>query len=82
MLARLEGHPAAAFVFIDNAPLLSRPDAWRDFVEHCAGAAPWVRAHYRETARFGHDHVWLRNDLIGDYDKISPRPEAPAEGDP
>ena len=26
-------------------------------------AAPWVRAHYRETARFGHDHVWLRTNL-------------------
>jgi hypothetical protein len=61
--ARLESDPPAAFVFFDGAPLLSRPDAWDDFSEHCTRAAPWVAQHYRETAQFGHDHVWLRSDL-------------------
>jgi hypothetical protein len=60
--ARIEARPPAAFVFFDGAPTLSQADAWDDFEAHCAGAAAWVRAHYRETARFGHDRVWLRLD--------------------
>jgi hypothetical protein len=63
LLARLEARPPAAFVFLDQSPLLSEADAWDDFEGHCTRAAPWVRAHYRESARFGHDHVWLRADL-------------------
>ncbi len=63
LLTRLEAQPPAAFVFLDNSPLLSEPDAWKDFASHCRRAAPWVRANYRETARFTHDHIWLRADL-------------------
>ncbi|HEY8041684.1 MAG TPA: hypothetical protein VIF15_17885 [Polyangiaceae bacterium] len=63
LLARLEAHPPAAFVFLDASPLMTRTDAWDDFETHCFQAAPWVRARYRESARFGHDHVWLRLDL-------------------
>jgi len=51
---------------MDGVPLLSQADAWRDFEEHCPKAAPWVAARYQETARFGHDHVWLRHDLARD----------------
>jgi hypothetical protein len=63
LAARLEAHPPAAFVFFDGAPLMAEADAWDDFDAHCTRAAPWVRDNYRESARFGHDHVWLRNDL-------------------
>jgi hypothetical protein len=60
LLQRVRERPPAAFVFIDNSPLLSEVDAWDDFEAHCARTAAWVRAGYRESARFGHDHVWLR----------------------
>ncbi len=63
LLARLEARPPAAFVFMDGVPLLSVSSAWDDFEAHCERAAPWVRARYRETARFGHNHVWMRDDL-------------------
>jgi hypothetical protein len=72
LLARLQAHPPAAFVFLDQSPLTSEYDAWADFEAHCGLAAPWVHAHYREAARFGHDHVWL---------EIYRVPEAPAAGD-
>jgi hypothetical protein len=61
--ARIEARPPAAFVFFDGAPTLSEADAWEDFARHCTPSATWVRSHYRETARFGHDRVWLRLDL-------------------
>jgi hypothetical protein len=73
-LARLQARPPAAFVFLDHSPLVTESDAWDDFDEHCTRAAPWVRAKYRETARFGHDHVWLRDDLA----PAAPQPEEPA----
>jgi hypothetical protein len=60
---RIEARPPAAFVFFDGAPTLSEANAWDDFERHCRPAAAWVRSHYRETARFGHDRVWLRLDL-------------------
>ena len=63
LLDRLEARPPAAFVFLDGSPLISESDAWGDFEAHCTRAAPWVRANYRESVRFGHDHVWLRSDL-------------------
>jgi hypothetical protein len=63
LLARLDAHPPAAFVFLDGSPLMSKADAWDDFETHCARAADWVRPRYREAKRFGHDHVWLRLDL-------------------
>jgi hypothetical protein len=63
-LARLEGAPPAAFVFMDRAPLMTEDeDAWKDFVTHNAKAAPWVAEHYKQTAIFGDDRVWLRRDL-------------------
>jgi hypothetical protein len=63
LLARLAARPPAAFVFLDKSPLMTREDAWDDFEEHCPVAASWVHARYRETAVFGHDHVWLRRDV-------------------
>lgn len=60
LLARLEARPPTAFVFIDGSPLISQMDAWADFERHCTRTAAWVVAGYRETARFGHDHIWLR----------------------
>jgi hypothetical protein len=73
LLARLEARPPAAFVFLDASPLMSETDAWDDFEGHCRAASAWVRERYRETARFGHDHVWLRKDQAG---------EAPPADDP
>jgi hypothetical protein len=79
LLARLQAHPPAAFVFLDQSPLIAEADAWEDFEGHCARAAPWVRANYRESARFGHDHVWLRTDLAG----VHTHPDEPdGPGDP
>jgi len=66
MLARLEKNPPAAFVFIDRAPLMSYEDAVYDFKAHNRDAAEWLEKHYRETAAFGEDRVWLRADLAGD----------------
>ncbi len=78
MLRRLVSRPPAAFVFLDGSPLLSRADAFDDFEAHCVRSAVWVRAHYVDAARFGHDHVWLRKDRAptaepGD-EEISPSP--------
>ncbi len=75
LLARIEARPPAAFVFLDGSPLISEADAWDDFEEHCSSAAAWVSAHYRESAVFGHDHVWLRSDATPSAEV--PRPEAP-----
>jgi hypothetical protein len=72
LLARLEAQPPAAFVFLDGAPLMSEADAWDDFAAHCEKTAAWVEARYEESARFGHDHVWMRRDL-------APAPELDAE---
>jgi hypothetical protein len=72
LLSRLEARPPAAFVFLDRAPLMTRDDAWDDFEGHCPAAAAWVHGRYRETARFGHDHVWLRDD-------VPPREPAPTD---
>ena len=80
MIGRLEAAPPAAFVFIDGSPLLSRADAWDDFEEHCPRSAPWVRGRYREVARFGHNHVWLRADLA-QAEPALPRGRAPFDTD-
>jgi hypothetical protein len=64
MLQRLQNKPPAAFVFFDGAPLTSEANAFQDFTEHCTHAAPWVSAHYKQTAAFGEDQVWMRNDLV------------------
>ncbi len=63
MLARLEREPPAAFVFIDKAPLVTYDDAFFDFKLHNPEAGAWVESHYRETAAFGEDRIWLRLDL-------------------
>ena len=63
LLGRLSAKPPAAFVFIDGSPLVTRADAWDDFSEHCVHASAWVQDHYRPAAHFGHDHVWLRDDI-------------------
>jgi hypothetical protein len=76
LLTRLEASPPAAFVFLDHSPLISDADAWDDFEAHCHRAAPWVRANYRETARFVHNHVWLRSDLAAGQPSLP----APDEG--
>jgi hypothetical protein len=73
--ARLGARPPAAFVFMDKAPLLSEDSAWDDFQSHCSATASWVRAGYRETALFGHDHVWLRKDLAPA--ELEPNDEGP-----
>jgi hypothetical protein len=75
LLARLEGRPPAAFVFLDKSPLMASEDAWEDFEDHCPAAAAWVDARYAEAARFGHDHVWLRKDAL-------PLPAPGERGDP
>jgi hypothetical protein len=83
LLARIAAQPPAAFVFFDRAPLLSRADAWDDFEEHCRRASEWVRARYRETARFGHNHVWLRRDLADEVPEPNEPPdEAPSPTPP
>jgi hypothetical protein len=62
--ARLQSAPPAAFVFMDRAPLITESeDAWLDFAEHNPTSAPWVLDHYKQTAVFGDDRVWLRRDL-------------------
>jgi hypothetical protein len=60
---RIQREPPAAFVFFDRAPLLSEEDAFLDFAAHCRTSTAWVQRNYRETAVFGSDRVWLRNDL-------------------
>ncbi|WP_394824129.1 hypothetical protein [Pendulispora albinea] len=63
MLDRLKLAPPAAFVFFDKSPLTSNESAVVDFTEHCPESAAWVRERYRETAVFGEDRVWMRNDV-------------------
>jgi hypothetical protein len=73
-LARLEKTPPAAFVFMDRAPLTTEDeDAWLDFAEHNPPSAAWVGEHYKQTAVFGDDHVWLRRDLSEGVAEVPPR---------
>jgi len=53
-------------VFIDKAPLVTYDDSFFDFKLHNPEAGRWVEAHYRETASFGEDRIWLRLDLADD----------------
>jgi hypothetical protein len=63
-LRRIQAAPPAAFVFMDHSPLISEDDdAWLDFAGHNAKSAPWVSEHYKQTAAFGDDCVWMRRDL-------------------
>ncbi len=59
MLERLEARPAAAFVFMDKAPLLTNPDAVLDFRGWCRESAAWFAAHYEEAARFGTFRIYV-----------------------
>ena len=69
-LARIQTAPPAAFVFMDRSPLISEDDdAWLDFAEHNEKSAPWVREHYKQTAAFGDDCVWMRRDLAEGMDE-------------
>jgi hypothetical protein len=77
LLARLQAKPPAAFVFFDQSPLISDYDAREDFAAHCPDAASWFEPRYREVARFGHDHVWLRADVSPEL----PALESPGRGD-
>jgi hypothetical protein len=70
-LARIEAAPPAAFVFMDRSPLISEDDdAWLDFADHNPTSAPWVHEHYKQTAAFGDDCVWMRRDLAEGMDEI------------
>jgi hypothetical protein len=80
LLARLQARPPAAFVFLDQSPLMTEADAWSDFEGHCSRAAPWVRANYRESARFGHDHVWLKAELAP-VEPHKGEPDGPGDSD-
>jgi hypothetical protein len=72
MLARLRAAPPEAFVFIDRAPLISYPDAWEDFRHCCAESAKWVASNYHPTKAFGEVHVWMRDDLSTEGEKVIP----------
>lgn len=72
LLERLQRSPPAAFVFVDKAPLTTYEDSFVDFRMHCPRAAAWVGEHYRETASFGEDHVWLRDDAAASAADPSP----------
>ncbi len=72
MLARLKKSPPAAFVFMDKAPLTTWADSIYDFKVHDPDTSAWVKAHYRETASFGEDHVFLRDDLAADVSRADP----------
>ncbi|MDB4943729.1 MAG: hypothetical protein JWP97_3263 [Labilithrix sp.] len=75
LLRRLRARPPAAFVLLDNSPLLRWADAEADFQEHCPDAYAWLRASYLETGSFEGIHVWRR---IGDLE--GGEPPAPPEG--
>jgi hypothetical protein len=63
LLARVQKVPPAAFVFFDNAPLVTWQDAVFDFHEQCPVVASFVDANYRLGATFKEIRVYLRNDL-------------------
>jgi hypothetical protein len=63
MFTRLLAEPPEAFVFIDNSPLITFPDAWEDFRRCCTKSATWVAATYHPAKSFGEVHIWMRDDL-------------------
>jgi hypothetical protein len=74
--AKIQSAPPAAFVFMDKAPLMTEADdAWLDFAEHNPTSAPWVSEHYKETAVFGDDRVWMRRDLAEGIADVRTRDE-------
>jgi hypothetical protein len=62
LLERMEHAPPEAFVFIDEAPLITYPYAWEDMRYSSKTAATWVALHYHPAKSFGQFHVWLRDD--------------------
>jgi hypothetical protein len=72
--ARLQKDPPAAFVFIDHSPLITWQDAWVDFQSHVPSASAWVKEHYKQTAVFDPDRVWLRRDRAEGLAEATPRP--------
>jgi hypothetical protein len=73
-LAELEKDPPSALVFIDKSPLITWSDSWIDFQSHLPRAAAWVKEHYRQTAVFDPERVWLRTDRAGGLAEAAPRP--------
>jgi hypothetical protein len=73
-LAELQKDPPAAFVFLDKSPLMTWQDSWVDFQGHSPRSAAWVREHYKQTAVFDDDRVWLRRDRAEGLAEASPRP--------
>ena len=70
----MEKDPPAAFVLIDKSPLMTWPDAWVDLQSSSPRLAGWVRAHYKQTAVFDVDRVWLRRDLSEGIAEARPAP--------
>ncbi len=58
--ARLDTHPAAAWVLFDRAPLTSFEDALEDIENHDAVMAKTLRTDYWEAYAFGAVRVFLR----------------------
>lgn len=58
--ARLDGHPAAAWVLFDRAPLTSFEDALEDIENHDPDMARTLRTEYWEAYAFGAVRVFLR----------------------
>lgn len=73
-LAKLEKDPPAAFVFLDKSPLITWQDSWIDFQRSDPKAAAWVKEHYRQTAVFDPDRVWLRRDRAEGLAEATPPP--------
>ncbi len=72
--ARLQADPPAAFVFIDRSPLITWQDSWVDFQARVPRAAAWVKDHYKQTAVFDSERVWLRRDRAEGLAEAAPRP--------
>ena len=73
-VAEIERDPPAAFVFIDHSPLITWQDAWVDFQGHVPRAAAWVKEHYKQTAVFDSERIWLRRDRAEGLAEAAPRP--------
>lgn len=78
LVRRLTARPPAAFVFLDESPLMTLKDARDDFERHCPDAWAWLEPRYVESARFGHVHVWFRKDIAPPQEPEEPE-EAPSE---
>jgi hypothetical protein len=50
------------------------PDAWVDLQSCSPRTAEWVRKHYKQTAVFDVERVWLRQDRAADLAEVGPIP--------